>query len=277
MKILLLPLLFIVHIGSALCEVILPPSTVLPLLAIEDAITASVAEDRAIVIQTLRASFLGNKRANVDDLKISSSSRLALTRVCSDAKLGEIFKDDMCMRYALKNMLEEVAANRLPLATKSGESISSSSSNNAPPLEEHQLLFEQWNRERQSKTKSSQLSTRAQKLFDLYLKFRNQRSISAQVSLPNGEFVQLAFDITGKVKDLENSIRKSFSEFSRKRHSLSIAQGVSRKGIVFPSAGSSAGDDQSLLDLGLRPPGCRLYIETLTDCCCSSSTSVSEM
>ena len=199
MKFLLLPLLFIFHIGSTLCEVTLPPSTVLPLLVLEDAITASLAEDRVIVIQTLRASFLGNKRANVDDLKMSSSSRLALTRVCSDAKLGEIFKDDMCMRYALKNMLEEAAANRLPLATKSSESISSSSSV-APPSGEHQLLFEQWNRERQSKTKSSQLSTRAQKLFDLYLKFRNQRSISVQVSLLNGEIVQLAFDITGKVK-----------------------------------------------------------------------------
>jgi hypothetical protein len=37
--------------------------------------------------------------------------------------------------------------------------------------------------------------------------------------------------------------------------------------------GSSLGDDQSLLDLGLRPPGCRLFIETLPVCATSSIAS----
>ena len=109
---------------------------------------------------------------------------------------------------------------------------------------------------------TQKLKTKAQVLYEQYLKFRMSRSLIFKVQCLGSSFL-LEMDMLSTMKDLHGELFHicGGGNLSVKEMKVYRSQGANRIDLCFNLNEESSDQEEYLADAGFKPPGCNLFVE----------------
>ena len=156
-----------------------------------------------------------------------------------------IIKEEYSIRAALALYLNDFIY--------STRKFSTNISDQKTPLDDSNLVLQAFKEMKAEKF----LKTKAQMIYEMFVKYRMKRTLKIRFFRDNSLYLTLDFDVCSSVKEVVNR----FLEIYRKKNegkngvTLYLSAGNAKRNLICLDT------DNCLIDLGITPPGCNIYIE----------------